>query len=247
MVSVVMPAHKYVPEVLDSIHSVLQQTKYLKELIVVDDSGEGSVVSQIAANISDPRLKLLSNEVNLGSGPSRNRGVAVSTGEYLAFCDADDLWLPHKLQAQIEFMLAHKVFFTFSSYTAFDHLSAKDLYTVKCDKPLGLFDFVKNTLICTSTVVLDKRVFDGQVYFPPIRTSQDTACWLGLLKTGVKAVPQDQVLVRYREGNQKATANKRSAAFDYYRLIRVALQLSPIRAFYYFLWYGFNAVKKRMN
>lgn len=247
MVSVVMPALRFSPEMTESIQSVLAQTQYLSELIVVDDSGKGEVKKAIEQELGSlPKLKVLVNERNQGSGPSRNNGVRAAQGSFIAFCDADDLWLPNKLQKQIDFMLANKVFFCFTSYSGFDHESGKDRYTVHCKKELGLWDFVKDTRIGTSSVVIDAQVLKDKIFFPPIRTSQDTVCWINILKTGVKAVPLNEVLVRYREGNQKATFNKGSAAKDYYNVLRVTLQTSHLRTAYCFAQYAFNAVLKRL-
>jgi teichuronic acid biosynthesis glycosyltransferase TuaG len=247
MVSVVMPAHKFHPDVLESIESVLHQTDYLAELIVVDDSGNGEVAAKVSESISDDKLKFVINSRNLGSGPSRNAGVEAATSEFLAFCDSDDLWMPEKLKLQVDFMIKEKLTFSFTSYSAFDTSSGKTLYTVKCNKPLQLWDFLKNTLICTSTVILDRKRLGDIIYFPPIRTSQDTACWIGILKMGATAVPFNRVLSSYREGNTKATSNKKKAAFEYFQLIRTSVPLSFIPAAYCFVAYALNATLKRLR
>lgn len=247
MVSVVMPAHKFHADVLESIQSVLNQSDYLAELIVVDDSGTGEVAEKVGCSVSDDRLKLVINSRNLGSGPSRNAGVEAATSEFLAFCDSDDLWMPEKLKVQVEFMIQEKLTFSFTSYNAFDTFSGKTLYTVKCNKPLQLWSFLKNTLICTSTVILDRKKLGDKIYFPPTRTSQDTACWIGILKLGVTAVPLNQVLSSYREGNAKATANKKKVAVEYFQLIRTSVPLSFIPAAYCFVNYAFNATLKRLR
>ena len=52
----------------------------------------------------DQRIRLIHNDKNLGAGLSRNRGIELSNGEYIAFCDCDDLWKNNKIELQLEFM-----------------------------------------------------------------------------------------------------------------------------------------------
>jgi teichuronic acid biosynthesis glycosyltransferase TuaG len=247
MVSVIMPVHEFHHNLLDSIGSVLNQTKYLGELILIDDSGTGEIASIVSESISDEKLKFIINSRNLGSGPSRNEGIKESAFEFIAFCDSDDLWMSNKLKHHVDFMIKEEVIFSFTSYRGFDTVSGKTLYTVFCTKPIQLRGFLKNTVICTSTVIIDRKRLGNALYFPPIPTSQDTACWIGILKFGVKAVPFDKILTSYREGNKKATSDKRKAAFEYFQLIRTLVPLSRTLAVYYFISYAINAVLKRLR
>lgn len=99
-VSIIIPAYnamKYLPETLDS---VLQQKFEDFEAIVINDGSSDDIEGWFAQNVTDPRLRLLSQH-NQGPSAARNTGMASAQGEYIAFLDADDLWDPAKLEKQI--------------------------------------------------------------------------------------------------------------------------------------------------
>jgi glycosyltransferase involved in cell wall biosynthesis len=99
LISVIIPAYNAEKTIRESIDSALKQTCSDFELIVVDD-GSTDATAAIVAAVDDPRIKLFSY-TNAGGAVARNRGLAQATGEFVAFLDADDLWLPEKLSAQL--------------------------------------------------------------------------------------------------------------------------------------------------
>jgi len=101
-VSVIIPTHNRRDFVREAIASVLAQTYQDFELIIVDD---GSTDDTRASVQECPRAQYVFQE-NRGVSAARNRGVALSSGELLAFLDADDLWRPHKLATQLAFFAA---------------------------------------------------------------------------------------------------------------------------------------------
>jgi hypothetical protein len=100
-VSVVIPTCNR-PELLKrAIRSVLAQTFQDFEIIVVDD-GMKVRAKDAALGFSDPRIRYIENETSLGGGGTRNRGIDEAKGEYIAFLDDDDEWLPEKLKKQVK-------------------------------------------------------------------------------------------------------------------------------------------------
>jgi glycosyltransferase involved in cell wall biosynthesis len=111
-VSVIMPFYDTRPEFMrEAIESVLHQTFRDWQLLLVDDgSAEGSSsVARSHASVHDPEVVYLDHpgHRNRGQSASRNLGVAHARGEYLAFLDADDVWLPHALEEQVQLLDAH--------------------------------------------------------------------------------------------------------------------------------------------
>ena len=103
LVSVIMPAYRCAATVGAAIDSVLCQDVDL-ELLVIDDCSPESLEEALAPYSTNPRVRLLKNEQNMGAAQTRNRGVSLAKGEYVAFLDSDDIWLPGKLQKQLKLM-----------------------------------------------------------------------------------------------------------------------------------------------
>jgi glycosyltransferase involved in cell wall biosynthesis len=99
-VSVVMPAYNAAPFIAESVASLLSQDFTDFELIVVDD-GSTDATADLIESIDDPRVRLARNPVNVGIAASRNRGVELSRGEYVAWQDADDVSAPTRLSRQV--------------------------------------------------------------------------------------------------------------------------------------------------
>jgi glycosyltransferase involved in cell wall biosynthesis len=101
-VSVVIPVFNREATIQDAIRSVLEQTGLeAMDLIVVDDASTDGTVSRIE-EVADPRIRLIRHSRNRGSGASRNAGIEAAQGDWIAFQDSDDIWLPGKLARQLE-------------------------------------------------------------------------------------------------------------------------------------------------
>lgn len=104
-VSVIMPCFNHSLFVGESIEAVLAQTFSDLELIVIDDcSRDGSRKIIEKYERSDSRVRAIYHEANLGASRSRNDGIKAAKGAFLAFCDADDVWMPVKLERQLELL-----------------------------------------------------------------------------------------------------------------------------------------------
>lgn len=104
LVSVVLPAYNVASHVGEAIRSVLAQGYPNLELIVVDDGSKDDTAAVVARDF--PQVRLFRKE-NGGAATARNRGMREARGEYVAFLDSDDVWLPGKLNAQMAYLLAH--------------------------------------------------------------------------------------------------------------------------------------------
>lgn len=111
-VSVVIPCYNSARFLNESVASIASQTIPAIEIIIVDDASTDDsyeYACSLQDKFTDIRINVLRNKKNLGPGPSRNRGIAESFGNYVAFLDADDVWLPDKLEQQLKFMRQHNV------------------------------------------------------------------------------------------------------------------------------------------
>lgn len=103
-VSVVIPTYNYARFVGNAVDSILAQTFTDYEIIVVDD-GSTDETARVLAGYGDKVRYVHQN--NAGQSAARNHGIGLAHGEYLAFLDADDTWLPQKLDKQVRFLDEH--------------------------------------------------------------------------------------------------------------------------------------------
>jgi len=98
-VSVIIPTHNRAECLRSAITSVLNQTFQNFEIIVIDDASRDHT-QEVIADLNNARIKVIHNQVSKGAAGSRNIGIMKSSGEYVAFLDDDDEWLPEKLKIQ---------------------------------------------------------------------------------------------------------------------------------------------------
>jgi glycosyltransferase involved in cell wall biosynthesis len=125
-VSVIVPAYNAEKTILETIQSIRAQTFSDFELIVINDGSSDRTV-ELLSTINDPRLKVSSYE-NGGLPVARNRGIQRATGEFITFIDADDLWKPDKLEAQLKALQEYPEAGVVYSWTAFIDENSNFLY-----------------------------------------------------------------------------------------------------------------------
>lgn len=247
LVSIIMPCYNAEHYISQSIESVLAQTYQNWELLITDDGSIDHSLDVIKEYCKkDNRIILAGFGKHQGTASARNVSIEAAKGRFVAFLDSDDLWYPEKLQKQIQFMLDNDVAF---SYTCYEIIDESGKPTNKVIKDAGVVDYekyLKNTIIGCGTVVLDKEKV-GDFRAPNIRTSQDMALWLDIMKRGFRAYPLSEVLQKYRVTSNSATSNKVKAACDVWRVYRKIERLSMLKSMWCFSGYAFNAVKKRVS
>jgi len=114
-ISVIIPVYNGAKYVGEAIQSVLDQTYENFEIIVVNDASTDHS-SDVIHSYNDPRIKIISHDVNRGSNVTRNTGVRASSGDNIAYLDQDDLYHPEKLQAHVNLLEANpEVGFSYNS------------------------------------------------------------------------------------------------------------------------------------
>jgi glycosyltransferase involved in cell wall biosynthesis len=105
-VTVVIPVYNREKYIADAIDSILAQTFTHFELLVIDD-GSTDKTQEVIQSYHDPRIRLVCNETNEGIPKTRNKGIRLARGEYLAFLDSDDWAYPERLAKQVAFLDSH--------------------------------------------------------------------------------------------------------------------------------------------
>ena len=105
-VSIIVPMYNAASFLKETLDSILNQTFTNFELILIDDCSKDNTL-EIANSFSDPRIYIVKNEKNLGAGGTRNKGIKLAQSTYIAFCDAEDIMFPNRLEEQYNFMEQH--------------------------------------------------------------------------------------------------------------------------------------------
>lgn len=241
IVSIIIPlynAEKYIAEALLSIQA---QSYAHWELLVVDDcSSDGSIALVEAAREHDPRINIIQLSRNSGAAVARNTGIAAASGRYIAFLDSDDVWLPGKLERQVNFLRENNRSVCFSAYKKIDEAGV-DIGDVGVPSRVTYAELLKTNVIGCSTVIYDTHFF-GKVEMPLIRKRQDYGLWLRLLKKVDYADGLSERLVRYRVRAGSISSNKANTSTYNWRLYRQVEGLSLLKSTYYFLHYAVRGV-----
>jgi len=186
LISAIIPAYNAADTITRTLKSILDQTVPPHEIIVVDDGSQDNTCEVVRA-LGD-RVTLISQE-NGGPSAARNTGIKAATGDWLAFLDSDDAWLPTKLERQIPHLS--------------DEYAIVDCYEVdgadEHDFELTFDHLWEHNYIGTSTVILKKSAWESIGGFKEERKYigiEDYNLWLRILHEGgrVKTVPEELVL-----------------------------------------------------
>lgn len=247
LVSIISPSFNCEKFIRETYESIKNQTHNDWEWLVTDDCSTDSswqILTEIAEK--DPRVKLSRNAKNAGAAVSRNNSIERAQGEFLAFLDTDDLWLPSKLTEHLQFMLENDASISFTSYGLIDEQS-NDIPQVVDAKLAGAFSYqdmlCKRATMGCCTVMVKASDFDD-LTMPLIRAGQDYALWLKLLKTGKQAVIFPKMLSKYRLVTASLSANKVNKAKKTWTIYRKIEKLNLFSASWAFVNYAYRAFFK---
>jgi glycosyltransferase involved in cell wall biosynthesis len=233
LVSIITPSYNCEKFISGTIHSVLDQTYKNWELLIVDDQSTDNSVRIITQFLKeDNRIQLFRQKVNSGVAICRNLAIEKSKGEFIAFLDSDDLWLPKKLSIQISFMIKNHYNFTYTSYFFIDDLNNTSLKTYGVRKKVSYENMLYSNRIGCLSVVLNQLNI-GKIYMPDLRKRQDYACWLKILKTEKFAYGIEKPLAKYRIRKDSMSSNKFEMLKWNFKLFHKTLQFSFLKSCYF--------------
>lgn len=243
LVSVIMPLYNTYRFVSQAIESVIKQTHINWEMIIVDDCSTDDSISVVKEYTKKyKRIVLLQLDNNSGSAIARNTAIKKSKGRYIAFLDADDLWLEDKLKIQIKFIQDNNLSLTYSSYYLIDEDNNKQgKFITKAT--INYKMMLKSCSIGCSTAIYDTEKI-GKVYMPDLTIRQDYVLWLEILKDIKSTKGIIEPLSKYRLLSFSLSANKIRAAQFQWKIYRETLKLSLLKSVYYWCHYAYNGFNK---
>lgn len=243
LVSIITPCYNSELFIAKTINSVLAQTESNWEMLVVDDCSTDSSKSIVLSYAQKyPRIKLIELAKNTGAYHARNIAIQRAAGRYIAFLDSDDLWLPDKLQKQLQFMAGNRLAFSYTSYRLGD--SENNPLGVLITKPSVTYeDLLKTCDIGCLTVMYDTQKL-GKVYLPNITRGEDYALWLEILRKIKIAKGMVEPLAVYRIHDHSISKNKINSAICRWQIYREFEHLGRLKSFYYFCHYAYYGLTK---
>ena len=216
-VSVIIPFYNNIPFLKRTIKSVLSQTYKNYEIIIINDKSKKTDLFHLKNFIKNKsKIKLINNKKNIGPGFSRNNGIKVAKGKYIAFLDSDDTWTKNKLLLQIRLMEKKKYLITHTTYDVVD--VDKNFVQKRMARDLVYKDLLNSCDIGLSTVIIERKLLIKNL-FPNLKTKEDYVLWLKLTKKGFIFNGLDRTLTKWtnRPGSlSKSVYQKLKDAFVVY-------------------------------
>lgn len=239
LVSIITPVYNSEKYIGETIKSVLLQTYTKWEMLIVDD-GSTDNTEKVIQGFNDSRITYYKLEENSGAAIARNYALEKAKGRFIAFLDADDMWKNNKLEKQLFFMQNNNIGFSFTGYEIIREKSNK---VVSVPLKLNYNQFMKNTVIGTLTVMLDKSII-GEVRLVNVKKDHDSMTWAKLLREGNIAYGLNESLANYRKVAGSISNDKFKAAKTHWNNCRKLEKLPIYKCLYYFIFYCLNAFKK---
>ena len=239
LISVIIPYYKKKEYIISSINSVLNQTyKNLEIIIIYDDLNKEDLNLLKKIKKKDKRIKIYINKKNLGAGRSRNKGIKLSKGIFVAFLDSDDLWKKNKLKKQIFFMKKNGINASHTSYTIIN--SNNKIIGSRNAKDMSYKQLLKSCDIGLSTVVLKKEIITSKIKFANIKTKEDYVLWLKITFNNNKIFALKDNLTKWRKLEDSLSSSRLQKIYDGYLVYRKYMNFNLLKSFGFLMLLSFN-------
>ncbi|MBD5320655.1 MAG: glycosyltransferase family 2 protein [Bacteroides sp.] len=237
MVSIITPCYNAASTIRATIESVLAQNYTDWEMLIVDDCSTDSSAEIIKFySQKDNRIVFFKTDYPSGSpAHPRNIGIENAKGDYIAFLDADDIWLPQKLDQQMRLVSEKNYEFIYSDYEKINAAGIRSNRTIKMPSYATYKDVIKTCVIPCLTVVISKNAI-GSTRFKSI-PKEDLVFWLEILKKGITAYNSNDVLALYREQRKSRSSDKLKMIRGQWNILRNIEGIKPIKASLYIIIY----------
>ncbi len=244
-VSIVTPVFNAAPWLGQTLASVRAQSFTCWEHLLVDDgSTDGSAAILEAAAAADARIRILRMPRTAGPSAARNFALDAAQGRFVAFLDADDLWLPDKLSRCVAWMTGCGYAFVYHDYRHMLHDGSRAGRLIAGPDELNYRTLHTHRGTGCLSVVIDREQVSG-LRFPAgsAALNEDFRAWLGIVKAGHVGHRLAYDLGRYRLSNGSRSANKLASALEVWRIYRTESGLPFHRALGWWLQYACNALR----
>lgn len=245
LVSIIMPSWNTGKFIEESIKSVLNQTYKNWELIIVDDCSTDNT-DEIVASFNDERIRFFMNDKNSGAALTRNRAILEAKGEWIAFLDSDDLWMPKKLEKQIAFMKDNGYTFSFTEYEKIDEESKPLNIYVSGPEKVNKRKMYNYDYIGQLTMMYSAKEF-GLIQIKDIKKNNDYAIRIQLFKKkGACCYLLKENLAKYRIRKKSISHDKIIKKIkSHFDLFHFCDEKPVLVALWYACWNMFYGLQKK--
>lgn len=210
LVSVIIPAYNCANCISQAIDSALSQDVPL-EIIVINDASPDNLDEVMEQYLHLPQILYLKNRENLGVAESRNKGIWLARGEYVAFLDADDYWEKDKLQKQLSLIRIRKAVICSTGRELMEPDGTLTGYTIPVQREYTYRDLLKQNQINCSSVLMKTSVARE---FPMRQDDghEDYLMWLEVLEKYGWGIAFNEPLLKYRISDTGKSGNKLHSA-----------------------------------
>lgn len=238
LVSVITPTYNCAIYLEETIRSVIAQSYQNWEMIIVDDCSKDNTMAIVQSFAEeDERIKYYKLNQNSGAAVTRTFAMQKAEGQYIAFLDSDDLWLPEKLAIQLDFMQKNGYAFTCTSYSQIDEVGNSLNKVIHSPKRIGYNRLLLDCPVGNSSVMYEVAKM-GKFEVPDIRKRNDDALWLRMLKTEKYIWGLSDVLMLYRIRPNSISINKISLIKYHWILYRKIEHLNILRSIFHVCYWG---------
>ncbi len=247
MVSIITPVYNGEVYVDQTSASILGQTFKDYEWIIIDDCSKDNTRDKLKTLAEkDSRIKLIFLEKNSGPIVARNKGLDAAKGDFIAFIDIDDHWLPQKLEKQLKFMKCNDIALSYTGYRKFSNSGkVTSHFTIPVPSKVTYNRLLGSNSIIASTAIYDRRK-TGEVrqdIEAPI-SKDDLIFWLEILKKSHFALGLKEDLCRFRIHKGSITSNKLNMAVKHWHLYRDTFKFSLLKSFWLYTIYSVKSTVK---
>jgi len=204
-ITVILPVYNSQNFISETLNSLLTQSYSNFKVILINDGSNDSTGS-ILEKIKDPRVNYINLKKNMGVAFCRNLGVRKSKSKYVCFLDSDDLFKKKKLEDQIFFMEENNLDLSYTSYDLID-INSNFLKKIKVKEINNFEDFIKNTSIATSTLLIKRSLIGTTKFNKKAFGFDDYLFKCHLLKKDPKIALVKKILTSYRIGKKSLSSN----------------------------------------
>ena len=244
LVSVIVPAYNAESFIEETITSVINQTVTDWELFVIDD-GSTDKTREVAERSAerDARIRVVLNEKNVGVAKTRNRGLDICSGKYVALLDSDDYWDSCFLEKMISCAEETQADIVYCSYEMVNEENQRVCNDFIVPPSTSFDESIVRSVITCSTVLLTSEIAKNH-RFPTDVYHEDIALWFQLLRDGKVARGVTDVLASYRQRGDSRSAGKLRSACRRWAIYRKHLKLPLFKCIVTTMKYGYYGLKK---